>query len=44
MAIFFYAIWLAYCLYAAIPYIPIYIGYKLYKWKKEKGKSSCSES
>ena len=38
MAIFFHAIWLVYFLYAAIPYFPIYLGYKIYKWKKEKGK------
>lgn len=36
MVIFFYVIWLAYCLYAAIFYFPIYIGYKVYKWKKGK--------
>ena len=36
LAIFFYAIWLNYCLLVAIPYIPIYIAYKIYRYKKER--------
>ena len=44
MVIFFYAMWLLCFLFASIAYIPIYIGYKIYRWKKKKEKLSCSES
>lgn len=36
MAIFFYVPLLGVFLYIAIPYFPIYIGYKVYQWKKRR--------
>lgn len=38
--IFVYALFpFGYSLIAAVPYFPIYIAYKVYKWKKKKKKA-----
>ncbi|MEM3389402.1 MAG: hypothetical protein QXQ64_02345 [Candidatus Bathyarchaeia archaeon] len=43
MVIFACALWLFYFALIGIPYIPIYVVYKIYKWKKENQKGKMTE-